>query len=575
LTTLGEVLSAAERSIAPLPMAGRSDNAGVTPNKTDDVANDEQVLDAVVERGKSDLAAVRRLYHDAELTARLQPDENAARAVFNALESVRIQYLGIRNWQGMRVNFSALFSSESKKIISEAHFFDRPGAKLGLACSAVVAERLLEIEAPCSIRNLLQEEIQRCETLIDIEKDELGSAAEDQVCFAALIHRTLYQIGLVQRVLDEEELRRRALDHRAEFDPSELIKKKQVPKQTLRDGDESEQEIGQALKFRPKFAEEMVGQSDAPYKPYTIDYDEIVHASDLLDMAELVALRSKLDAHLNAARSVIGILANRLQRRLQSLQQTSWDYDQEEGILDISKLTRIITDPALSASYKTERESELGSIVVCVLIDNSASMKGEPIVLAACCADILSQALERCGVKLEVLGFTTSQWNGGCSRQQWTSTREAMPGRLNDLRHIIYKGADERWRRCKTAFALMMKEDILKENIDGEAINWAYERLTRRYEEHRILLVVSDGAPADHSTLSLNGRDYLSDNLRKVVRRIENEGKVDLVGIGVGHDLSQIYKRSVRINSMSSLASVLTSELVSLFEKFVRKGRFA
>jgi len=571
LATLSEVLSATERSIAPV-VSQRSDNlaiGSVCP------APAIERHDPAVERGKSDLAAAYRLHHNAELHSRLLPDENEARVAFLALEKARIQYLSVCWWPGMRANFFALFCFEAKKAVSEEHFSDRPGAKLSSACSVIVMEKLLEFAVPRAIKEATKDEIGQCEKVIE-EVSELRSAASSQYEFACVAHKFLHRIGLERCFLDKEKLNRRAGDARDEYDPSELLKRRQRSQETsLNRGDETKQQRLKRVQQISTSIPDLREQSAALYKPFTLDYDEIVRATDLVDAAELVELRSKLDTHLHTVRFAIGALANRLQRKLQTLQQTSWTYDLEEGLLDVAKLTRVITDPAFSASYKIERESELGSIVVSILIDNSASMKGEPIALAACCAEILSQALERCDVKLEVLGFTTSQWNGGRSKQQWSSSRDPMPGRLNDLRHIIYKAADDRWRRCKAALALMMKDDILKENIDGEALLWAYERLKKRGEEHRILLVVSDGAPADHSTISLNGRDYLSENLRHVVSRIENEGVVDLVGIGVGHDLSKYYKRCVQINSMASLASVLTSELVTLFEQAIRKTKTA
>lgn len=576
--SLDQVLLATERSLAlPLISNGVKEKAPQADVQNDaPVAGEARV--APILRGRSDRSAVYQLYHDTELHSRLLPDENSARAAFHAAERARVESLGARRWPGMQANFCALFASESRKAVTDQYFLDHPDAKLSLAFSIVMMEKLLGFDVQRSLRVIVSAEIAQVERMLSGKASQLRAAVRDQFAFACLTHALLADTGLQRNRYSEDELRRRAGDRREEYDPSELMKRRRKTEQYFPDDEgktESVKDMLQPRKVRPESVVSVHSRSDRPafiYKPYTRDYDEVVRAVDLSNAQELTELRSRLDLHLLSARSAIGTLANRLQRRLQILQRSEWNYDVEEGLLDVSKLTRIITDPVLSASYKIEKESELGSVVVSVLLDNSASMKGEPIAVAACCADILSQALERCGVKLEVLGFTTVEWNGGRSRRQWSSsTRESAPGRLNDLRHIVYKSADERWRRSKLAFALMMKSEILKENIDGEALAWAYERLLKRGEDHRILIVVSDGAPADHSTLSVNGRDYLADNLRDVISRIENEGAVELVGIGVGHDLSAFYKRSIRVEGMAKLASALTSELVALLERVIRK----
>lgn len=573
---MNEVLLATERSLAPPTVSAGADKKASRVNVPEGLAPAEaQTRVALVLRGQSDRSAVYQLYHDEELHSRLLPDENSARAAFHAAERARVESCGARRWPGMRSNFRALFAAECEHALADQYFSDRPEAKLSLAFSIVATERLLDFAIPSSIRAVLKAEIDDVERIFSGKDIELRDAIKNQFAFACLAHVLLADSGLERRRYTEEELRRRAGDGREEYDPSELMKKRRKTEQYFSDDSgkpEHGREVLRPRRVRPAMTMAAGEARRFVYKPYTRDYDEVVRAVDLANASELAELRAKLDVHLLSARSTIGALANRLQRRLQVLQRSEWDYDVEEGLLDVSKLTRVITDPVLSASYKIEKESELGSVVVCVLLDNSASMKGEPITVAACCADILSQALERCGVKLEVLGFTTAAWNGGRSRNQWSSSsRETAPGRLNDLRHIVYKSADERWRRSKQAFALMMKDDILKENIDGEALAWAHERLLKRGEDHRILIVVSDGAPADHSTLTLNGRDYLANNLRDVISRIEGEGAIELVGIGVGHDLSPFYKKSIRIEGIATLASALTSELVTLLERAIRK----
>lgn len=575
-TSLDQVLIATERSLAPASASDGVDGKAALASTSDNALAQGQVRTALVLRGKSDRNAVYKLHHDEELHSRLLPEENAARTAFHAAERARVESLGIRCWAGMRSNFRALFAAECERAIADHYFSDRPDARRSLAFSIAVTETLLKFDVPSSIRAIVAAEVNKIKSGLAGKEAAFDDAALDQFAFACMTHGLLSDIGLERKRYSEDELRRRAGDRREEYDPSDLMKKRRKVEQSFSGNDaKAGKEVLQPRRARRETAMSADSRSDRTkfiYKPYTRDYDAVVRAVDLANAQELTDLRRKLDAHLLAARSSIGALANRLQRRLQVLQRSEWNYDVEEGLLDVSKLTRIVTDPVLSASYKIEKESELGSVVISVLLDNSASMKGEPIRVAACCADILAQALERCGVKLEVLGFTTAEWNGGRSRRQWSSsTRESTPGRLNDLRHIVYKSADERWRRSKLSFALMMKDDILKENIDGEALAWAHERLLKRGEDHRILIVVSDGAPADHSTLTLNGRDYLADNLRDVISRIEGEGMVELVGIGVGHDLSAFYKKSIRIEGMAKLASALTSELVALLERAIRK----
>jgi cobaltochelatase CobT len=312
--------------------------------------------------------------------------------------------------------------------------------------------------------------------------------------------------------------------------------------------------------------------SDLPpqfnYAPWTTKYDEVVAATELCDEDELTRLRGYLDQQLMPLQSAVTKLANRLQRRLMAQQNRSWDFDQEEGLLDAARLARVVVAPGQSLSYKIERDTEFRDTVVTLLIDNSGSMRGRPISIAAISADIMARTLERCGVKTEILGFTTRAWKGGQTREDWLSVdRPANPGRLNDLRHIIYKQADEPWRRAKKNLGLMMREGLLKENIDGEALLWAHNRLIMRTEERRILMVISDGAPVDDSTLSVNHGAYLENHLRKVIEWIESRSPVQLVAIGIGHDVTRYYKKAVTIMDAEQLGGTMVEQLAGLFDE--------
>jgi cobaltochelatase CobT len=307
------------------------------------------------------------------------------------------------------------------------------------------------------------------------------------------------------------------------------------------------------------------------YKVFTREFDEEIAADQLSSPEELERLRAYLDRELRALSSAVARLANRLQRRLLAQQNRAWDFDLDEGILDTARLPRVVTDPFSPLSFKRERDTTFRDTVVTLLLDNSGSMRGRPIMVAACCADILARTLERCGVKVEILGFTTRAWKGGQAREQWLAAGKPQgPGRLNDLRHIIYKTADSPWRRAKRSLALMMREGLLKENIDGEALAWAHRRLLARPEQRRILMMISDGAPVDDSTLSVNSGSYLEQHLRQVIDEIETRSPIELIAIGIGHDVTRYYRRAVTITDPSELAGAMTDKLVELFEEKAR-----
>ena len=309
------------------------------------------------------------------------------------------------------------------------------------------------------------------------------------------------------------------------------------------------------------------GINDKDYKIFTTEFDEITKADTLEHQEEILKLRKNLDQQLTNFQNLITKLANKLQRQLLAKQNRSWDFDLEEGLLDSSKLPRVIIDPYNSLSFKKEKDLEFKDTIVTLLIDNSGSMRGRPITIAAICADILSRTLERCSVKVEILGFTTKNWKGGKSREEWNKKgKQKFPGRLNDLRHIIYKSADTHWRQSKKNLGLMLKEGLLKENIDGEAIAWAFNRLNKRKEERKILMVISDGAPVDDSTLSVNSGDFLEKHLKKIIKFIENSSEIEILAIGIGHDVSRYYQKAIKITDVQELGEVMISQLSGLFD---------
>tara|TARA_S200000501_G_scaffold354857_1_gene375952 strand:- start:1305 stop:2501 length:1197 start_codon:yes stop_codon:yes gene_type:complete len=341
-----------------------------------------------------------------------------------------------------------------------------------------------------------------------------------------------------------------------DFDVSEFRMSEEVSDQ------ENDEEFSENISQKLNLAND-----EREYKIFTTEFDEIVKAENLEKSEEILKLRKNLDQQLNSFRDVVTKLANKLQRQLLAKQNRSWEFDLEEGLLDSSKLNRVVIDPYNSLSFKKERDLEFKDTVVTLLIDNSGSMRGRPITIAAMCADILSRTLERCSVKVEILGFTTKNWKGGQSREKWNKEgKKKKPGRLNDLRHIIYKSADSQWRQSKNNLGLMLKEGLLKENIDGEAISWSYNRLKKRNEERKILMVISDGAPVDDSSLSVNSGDFLEKHLKKLVHFIENKKDIEILAIGIGHDVSRYYKKAIKISDVQELGDVMINQLSGLFE---------
>jgi cobaltochelatase CobT len=543
-------------------------------------------------RGAADSVALRLRHHDDRLHAMGAPLDPEARGVFDALETARVEALGARTMAGVRGNLAELAEARVRgDAIIRARSADE--VPLSTAIGLLARERLTGDAPPPSARPGLDLVASWIEEKAGVELDALSLTIEDQAAFAKVARRLLEDLDLSATPEEsdeppeeggddeegdqggeddgddetetgpsagEAEMRAEQVDE--EGDPESTPQEMDLGEDEMSDGDDASES---ALNAPARRNWDLSPETD--YKPFTIRFDEMVEAADLCDEEELTRLRAYLDQQMGGLHNVVTKLANRLQRRLMAQQARSWDFDQEEGLLDAARLARVVVNPMHSLSYKIERDTEFRDTVVGLLIDNSGSMRGRPIAIAAICADILARTLERVGVQSEVLGFTTRAWKGGQSREQWLADgRPPTPGRLNDLRHIVYKRADEPYRHAKRSLGLMMREGLLKENIDGEALLWAHNRLIARPEERRILMVISDGAPVDDSTASANGGAYLERHLRQVIDWIEKRSTVELVAIGIGHDVTRYYSRAVTIMDAEQLGGVMIEQLARLFE---------
>jgi cobaltochelatase CobT len=544
-------------------------------------------------RGAADAAALRLRYHDAKLHARVAPMDVDARAVFDALETARVEALGAKAMGGVKENLRHLTEARvrSDAIVRARNAEEVP---LSTAVSLIARERLTGEAPPRAAEAGLKLVAPWIEEKAAAELDALALTLDDQAAFAKLSRRLLEDLELAAAEdLTEEEPQEAGDDAEGEEGGSEdsaeqgdegtpgggdvEMRGEEVDDQDAEGDSSQEMEAGEEEASTGDDLSESVSASpsrrnwdlspETDYKPYTTRFDEIVESQELCDEEELGRLRAYLDQQMGGLQNVVTRLANRLQRRLMAQQARSWDFDQEEGLLDAARLARVVVNPRHALSFKIERDTEFRDTVVSLLIDNSGSMRGRPIAIAAICADILARTLERCGVATEILGFTTRGWKGGQSREAWLSAgRPANPGRLNDLRHIVYKRADEPYRHSRRNLGLMMREGLLKENIDGEALLWAHNRLIARPEERRILMVISDGAPVDDSTASANGGSYLERHLRQVIEWIEKRSSVELIAIGIGHDVTRYYERAVTIMDADQLAGAMVDQLARLFE---------
>ncbi|WP_036257257.1 cobaltochelatase subunit CobT [Methylocapsa aurea] len=552
--------------------------------------------EAAILRGHADSMALRLTCHSSDVHRRLTPQTAAARAAFDAVEQARVEAIGSRRMQGVAANLDAMLDDRFQRA-RYADIAVRADAPLEDALAMIVRERLTGLKPPRSAQRIVDLWRPWVEERAGADLDTLGASIEDQRAFALSVHKLLTALEMLEEgSLDSHpEEEESSVDEPDEGDASQdqdgaedqagdarEMEKSDASMEAMEDSDmdsedaptgefEDEAEFSdseQAADPRRPPAAARAEQRGVDYKAFTRKYDEIVAAEDLCDPEELERLRAYLDKQLHNLSSIVARLANRLQRRLMAQQSRSWEFDLEEGMLDPARLPRIIIDPQQPLSFKREKDTDFRDTVVSLLIDNSGSMRGRPITVAATCADILARTLERCGVKVEILGFTTRAWKGGQSREAWLqANKPAAPGRLNDLRHIIYKSADAPWRRARKHLGLMMREGLLKENIDGEALDWAHKRLLARPEQRRILMMISDGAPVDDSTLSVNPGNYLEKHLRFMIEEIETRSPVELIAIGIGHDVTRYYRRAVTIVDAEELGGAMTEKLAELFSE--------
>ena len=561
--------------------------------------------EVLLARGTADAYALRRRHHDDALHSRYRPEGAEAQALYEAMETARCEALGARQMPGTAGNIDAMIAAEARRR-GFAEISEQGEAPLAEAAGYLIRSLATGRPLPEGAGNVLGLWREALEARAGSTLAGLDAALDDQAGFARLARQVIADLGLGDELgsdpdageedgeeadeAEAEETPESAGAEESDSDDYEASAERSQEETTetaeaelsmddtaeADESDETEMTEGEAPRNAPP--PPPVSEADPGYRVFTTRFDEEVAAADLAEPAELERLRGYLDRQLEPLRGAVGRLANKLQRRLMAQQSRSWEFDREEGLLDAARLARVVANPTLPLSFKVEKEAPFRDTVVSILIDNSGSMRGRPISIAAVSADVLARTLERCQVKVEILGFTTRAWKGGQSREAWLAAgRPATPGRLNDLRHIIYKGADAPWRRARMSLGLMMKEGLLKENIDGEALEWAHRRLARRAEARRIMMVISDGAPVDDSTLSVNPANYLERHLRDVIAMIERRRQVELIAIGIGHDVTRYYARAVTITDAEQLAGAMTDQLAGLFDPDARRAhaRFA
>jgi cobaltochelatase CobT len=551
-------------------------------------------------RGTADAFALRRRYHDEATAAKYQPVGQMAREIYEAMETARCEAMGARMMPGTAGNIDARIGHEAERK-GYAQIARSEDAPLSVAAGYLVRHLATGRPMPRGAANVMDLWRGFIEGQAGGTLDGIDAALADQAAFARLARQVIADLGYGDQLGDDpdapdqddtsedsaeeaEETPESAgddsdTDEDAEAEPEQSQEKQQDAKQAQVSSDDlDDQDLtedaelpdGEAPQEPPPPAPH--SDADPEYKAFETRFDEEVRAEDLAEPAELERLRAYLDQQLDPLKGAVGRLANKLQRRLQAQQNRSWEFDREEGILDAGRLARVVANPTTPLSFKVEKDTEFRDTVVTLLLDNSGSMRGRPISIAAICADVLARTLERCQVKVEILGFTTRAWKGGQSREAWLAAgRPQAPGRLNDLRHIIYKAADAPWRRARPNLGLMMKEGLLKENIDGEALEWAHRRMVKRPEARKILMVISDGAPVDDSTLSVNPANYLEKHLRDVIAMVQRKKIVELIAIGIGHDVTRYYDRAVTITDVEQLAGAMTEQLAALFDSDPRK----
>ena len=553
----------------------------------------EEVL---IARGTSDALALYHRYHNEKTHARYVPEGGIAQEIYEAMETARCEALGARDMPGTAGNIDAKIASETDRV-GYRDIKDRSDAPLSDAAGFLIRSLATGRELPEGAQNVLNLWRDFLETQAGRTIENVSDQLEDQSQFAKFARQVITDLGYGDQLgndpdnMDDEDEEQFQDDADEESNPDSTGEEDSQDEESDANPEQSQEEqqdAGQAsvslddetsddLSEETELPEgespieppapQPVSEADPNYKVFAKEYDEEVHAEELAEPVELERLRAYLDQQLEPLKGAVSRLANKLQRRLQAQQNRSWLFDLEEGILDAGRLARIVANPTTPLSFKMEQDTEFRDTVVTLLLDNSGSMRGRPISIAAICADVLARTLERCSVKVEILGFTTRAWKGGQSRERWLNDgRPQQPGRLNDLRHIIYKGADAPWRRSRPNLGLMMKEGLLKENIDGEALEWAHRRMIARAEQRKILMVISDGAPVDDSTLSVNPANYLEKHLRDVIDMVERKRAVELLAIGIGHDVTRYYERAVTITDVEQLAGAMTEQLAALFD---------
>ena len=553
----------------------------------------EEVL---IARGTSDALALYHRYHNEKTHARYVPEGGIAQEIYEAMETARCEALGARDMPGTAGNIDAKITSETDRV-GYRDIKDRSDAPLSDAAGFLIRSLATGRELPEGAQNVLNLWRDFLETQAGKTIENVSDQLEDQSQFAKFARQVITDLGYGDQLgndpdnMDDEDEEQFQDDADEESNPDSTGEEDSQDEESDANPEQSQEEqqdAGQASvsldddtsndmseetelpegesPIEPP-APQPISEADPNYKVFAKEYDEEVHAEELAEPVELERLRAYLDQQLEPLKGAVSRLANKLQRRLQAQQNRSWLFDLEEGILDAGRLARVVANPTTPLSFKMEQDTEFRDTVVTLLLDNSGSMRGRPISIAAICADVLARTLERCSVKVEILGFTTRAWKGGQSRERWLNDgRPQQPGRLNDLRHIIYKGADAPWRRSRPNLGLMMKEGLLKENIDGEALEWAHRRMIARAEQRKILMVISDGAPVDDSTLSVNPANYLEKHLRDVIDMVERRKAVELLAIGIGHDVTRYYERAVTITDVEQLAGAMTEQLAALFD---------
>ena len=546
--------------------------------KLPELESSDDKINYVKARAIADSEALRIRYSNNKIYESLEPKGNISKKLFSVAEKIRYEKLGSLEFKGIEKNINNFYSQRLNGLADK-----KKSEKFALAFENYLRTNFFNIKNEQKTDKIFKSFKKDFDNKIKNRLKILCDSFENQEKFNSIVAELISEMNINEEFeKDEKNLENKddrknnnSLENDQKSDgkqeeDNEMSVESSIPEveNFSSENENSEETIEIEDAFKPQRQRKKIKNNfgNKKYKAYTYEFDEITKAEDLENEAELIRLRQNLDQQLLQLKSFISKLANKLQRKLLAKQNRSWDFDLEEGLLDNSKLTRIIINPFNSLSFKKEKDFEFKDTLVTILIDNSGSMRGKPISVAAICADILSRTLERCLVKVEVLGFTTKHWKGGSSREKWMNNKKpSFPGRLNDLRHIIYKSADTPWRQSKKNMGLMLKEGLLKENIDGEALKWAYNKMLKRKEERKILMVISDGAPVDDSTLSSNSSDYLETDLKNTVKWIEKNSDIELLAIGIGHDVTRYYDKAVKIADVQDLGDVMINQLTELF----------